>query len=145
MKRWIYFALGVVVGFFLCIAFGYVCLFLFDDMDDYSPKTEQKQEPKKLYELILFDQPGDCISFKDFKVTNVDEQGNAFARERDNDRYESYFGMTVLFLAEEGKSYYDEQIIRIPKGKCVKQLGIYKYKLSEYSKDQKTIPAVAIR
>lgn len=141
MKHWIYFALGVVVGFFLCVALGYISLFLFDDMDDYS----QEREPKKLYELTLFEQPGDCISSKDFKVTNVDEQGNAFARERDNDRYESYFGMTVLFLAEEGKSYYDEQIIRIPKGKCVKQLGIYKYKLSEYSKDQKTIPAVAIR
>lgn len=143
MKHWIYFAIGVVVGFCLCLAFGFISLFLFGLTDDYS--QEQIREPKKLYELSLFEQPGDCISSKDFKVTKVDEQGNAFARERDNDRYESYYGMTVLFLAEEGKAYYDEQIIKIPKGKCVKQLGIYKYKLSEYSSDQKTIPAVAIR
>lgn len=140
MKKWIYFALGVVVGFFLCVAFGYISLFLFDDMDDYS----QEREPKMLYELTLFEQPGDCISSKDFKVSKVDEQGNAFAREK-SEYSESYNGMTVLFLATDSISYYDEQIIRIPKGKCVKQMGIYKYKLSEYSSDQKTIPAVAIR
>ena len=139
MKHWIYFALGVVVGFFLCVALGYISLFLFDDIDDYS------QEPKQLYELTLFDKPGDCISSKDFQVTKVDDQGNAFAREKSSDYSDLYFGMTVLFLATDSISYYDEQIIRIPKGKCVKQLGIYRYKLSGLPGDNKTIPAVAIR
>lgn len=140
MKHWIFFAIGVVVGFFLCLALGFISLIAFD-MDDYPQESKQES----LYELNIFDQPGESISSKDFKVTKVDEQGNAFASEKSSEHSESYYGMTVLFLAEEGVSYFDELIIKVPKGKCVKQLGIYKYKEFRHSDDWRTIPVVGIR
>ena len=52
-------------------------------------------------------------------------------------------GLVVLFLHENGKSYYDDQIIKIPSGKCVKQIGVYKYPTKDGF--EKTVPIVDIR
>lgn len=49
----------------------------------------------------------------------------------------------VLCLAKKGRSYYDGQIIEIPKGKCAKQIGIYKY-TSQFFDIEKTVPVVDI-
>lgn len=50
-------------------------------------------------------------------------------------------GITVLFLADENKSFYDEQKIKVPKGECAVQIGIYKY----YDVTNKTVPIVTIK
>ena len=44
---------------------------------------------------------------------------------------------------KNGKSYYDDQIIKIPSGKCVKQIGVYKYQTKDGF--EKTVPIVDIR
>ena len=48
----------------------------------------------------------------------------------------------VLLLGNESENYYDDQKINIPKGKCVKQVGTYKY---EAKMGTKTVPAVTIK
>ena len=92
----------------------------------------------------MFNEPGDCVSSEPFKVLWVDSDGNALARERDDEKYDLYHGITVLFLAQEGMSFYDEQIIKVPDGKCVRQLGTYRY-ITDPLDDVKTVPAVVIR
>lgn len=126
MKGFIKFILGVVVGFILC----FVLLFFIGNRSNGNG-------------LTLFDEPGESISTKSFKVVQVDDDGNALAMEKSGYSENTYLGMVVLFLAEEGKSYYDDQIITIPAGMCARQLGTYRY--FSNGGELKTVPAVAIR
>jgi hypothetical protein len=50
--------------------------------------------------------------------------------------------MVVLFIADENTHYYDDQIISVPRGKCVRQIGTYQYE--ERGIYKKTVPVVAI-
>lgn len=35
--------------------------------------------------------------------------------------------LEVLFLAKDGNSFYEKQIVRAPKGKCARQIGTLKH------------------
>lgn len=48
----------------------------------------------------------------------------------------------VLLINYEDKSYYDDQIIKVPSNKCAKQLGTYQYETK--MEMQKTVPVVVI-
>ena len=37
------------------------------------------------------------------------------------------YGLVVLFLSDENSTYYEDQIITVPVGKCLKQVGTYRY------------------
>lgn len=92
--------------------------------------------------LTFFEEAGECISENSFEVFQVLDSGDALARECKG-ILNTATGMVVLFVTQDGKSYYDDQIIKVPSGKCVKQIGIYKY-LTE-SGFEKTVPVVDIR
>jgi len=90
---------------------------------------------------VMFEQEGNVISTNSFEVFQVLDSGDALANEIED--YGVASGVTVLFLAEDGASYYDDQVIEIPTGKCVRQLGTYKYPTK--SGFEKTVPIVGIR
>jgi len=90
---------------------------------------------------VMFEQEGNVISTNSFEVFQVLDSGDALANEIEG--YGVASGVTVLFLAEDGASYYDDQVIEIPTGKCVRQLGTYKYQTK--SGFEKTVPIVGIR
>ena len=107
-----------------------------------SPAGEENNEPEMPGELTLFDEPGDVVTTKGLMVTHIFDNGAALAKELYEDiDMPSVYGVTVLLLCNEDKSYYDRQIIRIPAGKCARQTGIYKY--SEHGM-AKTVPVVTI-
>ena len=107
-----------------------------------SPAGEENNEPEMPGELTLFDEPGDMVTTKGLMVTHIFDNGAALADElHESLDMPSAYGVTVLLLCNEDKSYYDRQIIRIPAGKCARQTGIYKY--SEYGM-AKTVPVVTI-
>lgn len=124
------FVLGGVLGFILCFGLLFILSLFISDT------TKGK--------ITMFNEPGDCVSSEPFKVLWVDSDGNALARGKSDGGRDSYFGITVLFLAQEGMSFYDEQIIKVPDGKCVRQLGTYRY-ITDPLDDVKTVPAVVIR
>lgn len=74
-------------------------------------------------------QPGRGVS--EFSIMQVFSDGNALAREGGN---------IVLFLAEEGVAYYDNQKIHVPEGKQVMYIGTYRYLTRENM--EKTVPIV---
>lgn len=78
------------------------------------------------------------------KFSQVLDSGDALANEIE-EKYSTslHTGLVVLFLHENGKSYYDDQIIKIPSEKCVKQIGVYKYPTKDGF--EKTVPIVDIR
>lgn len=95
-------------------------------------------------EKTLFDEPGDCVSRKNFEVQKVLDSGDAIALEI----RETISGhiltsdLEVLILAREGSNFYDKQVIKTPRGKCARQIGNYKY--DDYG-ETKVIPIVAFK
>ena len=100
-------------------------------------------DPAKIQGLTLFEQPAEVIPSDSFEVLQVVSGGNALANagEKHYGGSYSYYGMVVLFMADENTHYYDDQIISVPRGKCVRQIGTYQY---ETKMGYKTVPAVAI-
>lgn len=72
----------------------------------------------------FFDEPGDCIvSSGSLEVFQASTGVGALVRIKDA----SYDDITMLLHADDGVVFYDDQVIKIPKGKCARQIGIYKY------------------
>lgn len=124
MKKVLVFIAGVVTGI---VSLFILSFFVGDNLSNNG--------------LTLFDKEGECISTNSFKVIQVLDSGNAIATELNT--HDLAIGITVLFLNEDNSSYYDEQVIKIPRGKCVKQVGVFKY--TSRMEVEKTIPAVVIR
>ncbi|MCM1078484.1 MAG: hypothetical protein NC344_00155 [Bacteroidales bacterium] len=91
--------------------------------------------------MTLFDEKGDVISENSFKVFQVLDSGDALALELGE--YSISTGLVVLFLNEESNAYYDDQVITVPAGKCVRQIGTYKY--TTKNEIEKTVPVVVLR
>jgi hypothetical protein len=128
MKKWVIFVLGFIAGavflFFVLLIIG---------------KSSSNDKG-----MTYFDKPGKCISKKDFKVFQVIGEGYALAEER----LEFSSGITlpgnllVLVTNDNGELYYDNQIIEVPKGKCMRQIGVYEYQTK--SENWKTVPIVQV-
>lgn len=52
------------------------------------------------------------------------------------------FGPVCLIVNSEGKYYYDDQKIKIPKDKVARQVGIYRYPTK--NETLKTVPIIEI-
>ena len=128
MKKWIVFVLGFVSG----IVFLFLVLLIIG-------KTYATNDG-----MTYFEKPGKCISKKDFKVFQVIGEGYALAEER----LEFSSGITlpgnllVLVTNDNGELYYDDQVIEVPKGKCMRQIGVYEYQTK--SENWKTVPIVQL-
>lgn len=94
-----------------------------------------EQDANRNPKITYLSETGDIIEGRSFKVGRVDDYGSARANAYSG--YDMYFGTEVIFEANEESSYYDGQIIRIPQGKCLRQIGVYKSTLE-------TLPVVAI-
>lgn len=135
MKKGLIFFAGVATGFLGVIVLGTFSLTLnFSDDKITLLETEREYiddnsfEVTEVVEVVTDDNTitrleteGEYINYDSFEVDEVLENGNAITHATKN------YGLKVLFLAEKGKLYYDNQIINIPNGKCVKQIGIYKH------------------
>ena len=87
--------------------------------------------------INLLEQPGDVVSTKDFQVTDVLESGYAVAYELENTKDKLWSDLQVVIYDPNNGPFYDKQIIKMPKGKCARLIGTYKY----YSE---TLPVVQI-
>ena len=92
----------------------------------------------------LFDEPGECVSRKNFEVQKVLESGDAIALEIRETISGHIFtsDLEVLILAQEGRNFYNNQIVKAPQGKCARQIGNYKYQ--QYG-NAKVIPIIAFK
>lgn len=88
----------------------------------------------------MFDEPGKVVNEKSFKVLQVIHDNAALVYGKD--QYGDYWGTLYLITNNNNRYYYDDEIIEVPKGKCVRQLGIYKYQTK--SEDYKTVPIIGI-
>ena len=94
--------------------------------------------------LTIFEEEGKCTGTRQIKVMQTLESNMALAhaKTQPNAIYDEN-EILVLLLGDEKASYYDDQKINIPKGKCAKQVGTYQYQSRELG--MKTVPAVTIK
>lgn len=99
--------------------------------------------------VTTFQKPGEVIEGDAFEVFQVLPSGDALAYVQESysfdfDKKERYKDTSVIVLlpCNEGKTYYDDQFIKIPEGKCARQIGVYKY--TNNMNSEKTVPVVGI-
>ena len=128
MKKWIVFVLGFIAG----AIFLFLVLLIIgkSSLNDAG--------------MTYFEKPGKCISKKDFKVFQVIGEGYALAEERlEISNVITIPGnLLVLITNDNGELYYDDQVIEVPKGKCMRQIGVYEYQTK--SENWKTVPIVQL-
>lgn len=87
----------------------------------------------------MFDKPQQVVSATELSVIQVLPDGSALAII--NEPYDNC-GTVVGLQAMQGGSYYDDQKISIPEGKCLKQTGTYRYMTRQNM--EKTVPVVQV-
>lgn len=108
------------------------------------PKSNRTVTEKKDFGKTLFEKPGECVSRKNFEVQKVLDSGDAIALEIRETISGHVFtsDLEVLILAQEGSNFYNNQIVKAPKGKCARQIGNYKYQ--QYG-STRVIPIIAFK
>ena len=77
-------------------------------------------------DLVIFDEPGNVVETNSFEVFQVLEKGQALAKGLSNAKYGWYNG-PVYLLKDNNHYFVDEEIIKAPKGKVFRQVGVYSY------------------
>ncbi|MDE5730175.1 MAG: hypothetical protein K2H81_01455 [Alistipes sp.] len=130
MKKTLIFTLGIITGVFLT----FVGLFIVG-----INKSNNNG-------ITMFEEPGEVIMADQFKIFQVLEPHVALANAEDSSLSLSsisfFNGPIVLFVNHTGKYYYDDEIIKVPQGKCVRQIGIYNY--MNRTGGVKTVPVVCM-
>ena len=127
MKKGLIFFLGLITGCVLTIA---AMLYVANVYN-----SDEKSG------LELYEKTVGVIDSNSFTVLQVLSNGNALANSESTIYKDlSHTGPIVLLLADENSHYYDEQIVRLPKGKRACQVGIFDYKTNGMG--HKTVPAV---
>lgn len=127
MKKFLIFLAGFISGAVVLLG---VLLLIAKGVENNSSRIQG---------LTLFEQPGEVMPAKSYEVLQVVDGGNALANAESG--HNTYYGMVVLFLADENTNYYDDQIIKVPQGKCIRQVGTYQYPTKN---GYKTVPAVKL-
>lgn len=125
---------GIITGAILMIVVAY----LMSRYNNVDPVDEVDQN------VDLYEKPQQVIKTHKLKVFQVLEDGSALARvelDMENSDDDNY-GLVVLFLSDENSTYYDDQIISVPEGKCLRQVGTYHYMTRQNM--EKTVPVVEI-
>ena len=125
MKKSVCFLLGAVVG----VVATLLVMFLISSSADGK---------------VLFDEAGECLSTNRFEVSEVVDDSSALAYEL---VYDADFGymtssLQVLVTNDDDESYSDKQVIKVPKGKGMRQVGVYRY--NNKSGEWKVVPIVKL-
>jgi hypothetical protein len=124
MKKWMIFGGGVITGIVLTFLF----LFIY-------AKAGGSEDVK------LFDKPGEVIESPSFEVFQVIDESVALVHGK-GDSYSFHTGAVYVLTNDEGKLYYDDEIVKVPEGKVARQVGIFKYRTP--ADFEKTVPIVKI-
>ena len=126
------FVAGIITGVILVYAFRFCAVMYI------------KNEVSSENAVQMFDVPQQEVKADEFKVFQVLQDGSALASYDEVISKDGYvdFGTVVLFPASDEVSYYDDQKIVLPQGKCFKQIGTYHYTTKDGT--EKTVPAIDI-
>jgi hypothetical protein len=91
--------------------------------------------------LTIFQEEGNPINETQFKVIQVLESNLALAIGKGDSELSILFtGITVLLMGDEGKYFYDDEVIELSSRPT--QVGTYQY---ESKNGRKTVPVISIK
>lgn len=100
-------------------------------------ETENLNPEESIPGLLMFPEKGECITEEDLEIFQTIRPNMALAQ------FGEFPDETLVLLVNyNGKSYYDDEIIEVPREKCARQLGTYQYQTK--MEFQKTVPVVII-
>ncbi len=124
MKKWVVYLLGVLTG--VVLTFLVIFLVGSSKTDKTAPAEAPVEEQVETNNNVtFFDEPGDVVNEKSYKVIQVVSNDAALVMAQTYG--DLYTGTVYLVTNNEGKYYYDDQIIKPSQGKVFKQIGIYRY------------------
>lgn len=126
MNKWLLFCGGIVTGIVITFLFAFL----------FSSSSGSNNG------ITWFEKPGDVIEVKSFKVFQVLDKDAALVEGSTHEEFDIYSGAVYLLTNEDGKFYYDDEVIKVPEGKVARQVGIYQYETE--SKFEKTVPIIKI-
>ena len=134
MKKGVYFFLGLLSGVILTLIVSFIIGKSIENRDDANGADT---------DVSWFEEPGEIMYLKSFEILQVFPDGYALALTSGKAKVQykfEYGDPVVLLTPDKGKSYYDDQVITVPQGMCVRQAGTYRYE----TKDEfiKTVPVV---
>ena len=124
MKKFLLFLVGMVIGVVGTLG----CLLLMSSV----------QQSKAPDGLTMFDEDAECVTTSNLKIfqTLARDAGLAMKSPYEDD-------LVVLLMDMTGRSsYYDDLIVKVPKHKCARQIGIYRYETKDHR--FKTVPVVRV-
>ena len=127
MKKWFIFGGGVLTGIVLTFVFAFI----------FSASRSGGNDG-----TTWFEKPGDVINVRSFKVFQVIAEDAALVYGATHEEYDIYSGAVYLLTNEDGKYYYDDEVVRVPDGKVARQVGIYQYQTK--TDFGKTVPIIQI-
>lgn len=92
-------------------------------------------------DIKWFNKPGEVIESPSFEVFQVIDESAALVRGK-GDTYTIYSGAVYVLTNDDGKLYYDDEIVKVPEGKVARQVGIFKYRTP--TDFEKTVPIIKI-
>ena len=136
MRGCLVFIGGYIAGFVsvLLLIMVMSALTTSDTISSYSKRSVEGKSTAIISEvkesdIKLFEAPTDCVSTSDFKIEEVIDEYYAIADEVEYNtvlkKYYSKYAIKVVIRSEEKNKYFDEQIIKMPAGKCMRQIGVY--------------------
>lgn len=133
MSKTLSYFLGVVTGVIITLA----TLFVFALIKSQG----QEQDLSNDDGITMFEQPGKEIAAKRFEVIQVIPYGALAISEEIKYSISTFTGPVVFFPSEGQNTYYDNEVITVPKGKHARQIGTYQY---DTELGYKTVPVVQI-
>lgn len=127
----------IIISYVAGIVTGIICTCLFA----FYVGSRDKELDKG---IELFDKPCQEIKAKEFNIMQILPNGNALAQYNKlslDDSTISY-GTVVMFLSSKEGSFYDDQKIKLQKGKLFRQIGTYRYQTTQGI--EKTVPIVGV-
>lgn len=128
VKFWLTYVGGIVTGIVLTFVLALI-----------AGLAQQGQANAVNRDVTMFEKPQQVIVARNMEVMQVLPNGSALAIIKKP--YDNY-GTVVALQAMQGGSYYDDQKISIPEGKCLRQIGTYRYMTQQNM--EKTVPVVQV-
>lgn len=138
MKKWVVYLLGVLTGIILMFALAFILYVINSPVSNDTELVEVENEENG---VTMFKEPGEIIEDRNFEVFQVIAKNAALVRGKSDDS-DLYLGTIYLMMNEEEKYYYDDERIKVPKEKVVRQMGIYQYPTK--NDIIKTVPIICI-
>ena len=128
MSKGLSYFIGIVTGVLLTLCFFAVKDYSIKESKGGSSKVEKKAKLPK--GVTFLDEPIPFTGARNFRILQVVFNNGALAESEETVAYGSprYSEPIVLIVSSTENSFYDDQIVKAPKGSKVLQVGTYNYK-----------------